>query len=57
MASAAIFSPARTGGSTRRFNSSEPSRLIGGQPIVWLIRLAETPPDPALQSSWLMTSR
>jgi hypothetical protein len=52
-ASAAIFSPARTGGTTFRFNASEPNLMIAGSPIVWLISEAHTPPEPLRASSWL----
>ncbi len=51
MASADIFSPARIGGSTRRFIASEPNRTIGGAPMLWLLSEAEMPPAPARASS------
>ncbi|MHC2720984.1 hypothetical protein ACVMGE_003471 [Bradyrhizobium diazoefficiens] len=55
IASAEIFSPASTCGSTRAFTSGRAARAIGGEPMVWLIRLALTPPAPACASSWLAT--
>jgi hypothetical protein len=51
MASAEMLSPARMGGSTRRFIASEPKRAIGGAPMVWLLSEAEMPPAPARASS------
>src|SRR5947209_16458949 len=51
MASALILSPASTSGSSLRFIHSGPSAAIGGQPIVWLFRLALMPPLPCRASS------
>ena len=51
MASALIFSPARTPGSTRAFNSALPNLAMGGVPMVCDIRLAHTPPVPPMASS------
>ena len=55
IASAEIFSPDSTCGSTRALTSGRAARAIGGEPMVWLIRLALTPPAPARASSWLAT--
>src|SRR5258708_10946310 len=44
MASALIFWPASTSGRTLRFIHSGPRAAMGGHPIVWLLRLAFTPP-------------
>ena len=38
-------------GSTRALIACEPKRAIGGAPMVWLLREAEMPPDPARASS------
>ena len=46
MASAEIFSPASTSGRTLRFIHSGPRAAIGGEPMVWLLRLALRPPLP-----------
>ena len=56
MASALIFSPASTSGRTLRFIHSGPSAAMGGAPIVWLLRLALTPPLPwrAISSALMM---
>ena len=51
IASAEIFLPASTSGNTRAFTSGRAARAIGGEPMVWLIRLALTPPAPARASS------
>ena len=40
-----------TSGSTRGFISGRAGRAIGGEPMVWLIRLALIPPAPARASS------
>ena len=55
IASAEIFLPDRISGSTRALNSGVPARAIGGAPIDWLFRLAETPPAPARASSCTAT--
>jgi hypothetical protein len=55
MASAEIFLPASTSGSTRALTSGRAARAIGGEPMVWLIRLEEIPPAPARANSWLAT--
>ena len=47
MDSAAILSPAITGGTTRRFSSSLPCATIGGSAMPCEPRLACTPPQPA----------
>ena len=47
MASAAIFSPRITGGSTRRFSASLPCATTGGMPMPCEPRLACSPPQPA----------
>src|SRR3981189_1426179 len=56
MASALIFSPARTSGRTLRFIHSGPRAAMGGHPIVWLLRLAFTPPLPwrAISRAFMM---
>ena len=51
MASALIFSPRSTEGSTLRLISSQPTLTIGGQPMVCDNRLASTPPAPQRASS------
>ena len=51
IASAEIFFPDSTSGSTRAFISGRAARAIGGEPMVWLIRLALIPPAPARASS------
>ena len=55
IASAEIFLPDNTCGNTRALTSGRAARAIGGEPMVWLIRLALTPPAPARASSWEAT--
>ena len=57
MASAAIRSPASTGGSTRAFSSGLPNSETSGPPIVCDISEATTPPEPHWASSTLAISR
>ena len=51
IANAEIFSPDNTCGSTLALTSGRAARAIGGEPMVWLIRLALIPPAPARASS------
>ena len=61
IANAAIFSPARTGATKRRFCSSVPKARIGGRAMAWIPRPAATPQEPPPTSSsqmaiWWKTS-
>jgi hypothetical protein len=51
IASAEIFSPASTAGSTRRFMAALPAARMGGEPMVCDISDAHTPPAPPRASS------
>jgi len=57
IASAAILVPARTSGTTRRYNASLPRAMIGGRPIECENRLASRPPLPARATSPLAIRR
>ena len=57
IASAAIFLPASTSGTTRRFSASLPWATIGGRPIECENRLANRPPLPARATSSVATLR
>ena len=57
MASAAIFRPASTSGTMRRFSASLPWATIGGRPIECENRLAIRPPLPARATSSVATRR
>ena len=45
------LAPDSTSASTRALMSGRAARAIGGEPMVWLIRLALIPPAPARASS------
>jgi len=57
IASAEIFWPSMTAGSTRALSVSEPSAAMGGRPMPWLIRPAMIPPEAARHSSSVTTMR
>ena len=58
MASAAIFSPASTGGTTSRLTASLASATTGGRPMLCDSRLACTPPEvPKRHSARHITMR